>query len=219
MNKKGTELSTSNSPTQVSITIGNTTLNQPGRPVAVNFEKQTAHVYLMIDTSGSMADLKIEQAKRGILDFAKDAFRKEYDVGLIRFDTEAKLLCKPTHNLQELTPHVNGLYASGTTNMTEAIILAHELLNSMKNTRVMVIATDGVPNNPQDTINEATRCKKDGIDIITIGTDDADQQFLKNIASRSELGNKVPRAVFSQAISSASNLLPPPKSMTKRKGL
>jgi Mg-chelatase subunit ChlD len=216
-NKKGIELvKKSDSPSKVSITIGNTTLKPQGHPVTVRFEKQTAYVYLMIDTSGSMADAKLEQAKKGALDFAKDAFRKEYAVGLISFSTQAKHICKPTFDIEVLKNSISEINAIGTTNMADAINMAHEHFNALKNTRVMVIATDGLPDNAQEALKEATKAKQDGIDIITIGTDDADQQFLKTLATRSELGNKVSSTVFSQAISSASNLLPPPKSIIRK---
>jgi uncharacterized protein YegL len=81
---------------------------------------------------------------------------------------------------------------------------------------VIVIATDGRPDSKRNAIKEAEKAKADNIDIITIGTDDAEQDFLKKMATRAELGNKVTREVFSQAISDASKLLPPPRSITKR---
>jgi len=213
---KGIQIVRPNSPSEVSVTIGNTRINPQGHPVTVRFEKQKANVYLVIDTSGSMADYKLEHAKKGALDFAKDAFRKEYAVGLIGFNSVAKLFCKPTYDMEILKQSVNELSAGGSTNMSDAISLAHERFNSIKNTKVMVIVTDGQPDNIEDTLKEAAKAKHDGIDIITIGTDDADQQFLKTLATRSELGSKVSKAVFSQAISSASSLLPPPKSITRR---
>jgi Mg-chelatase subunit ChlD len=213
---KGIELIKANSSSEVSVTIGNTTLKPQGHPVSVRFEKQIAYVYLVVDTSGSMADDKLEHAKKGILDFAKDAFRKEYAVGLISFNTAAKHICEPTHDIGVLKNCVGEMNATGTTNMADAINLAHEHFNALKNTRVMVIATDGLPDNAKNTLNEAAKAKQDGIEIITIGTDDADQEFLKKLATRSELGKKVDKAVFSQAISSASNLLPSPRSITKR---
>jgi Mg-chelatase subunit ChlD len=214
--KKGIQLVKSSPPSEVSVTIGSTTLRPQGHPVTVRFEKQKAYVYLVIDTSGSMADSKLEQAKQGALDFAKDAFRKEYAVGLISFNSAVRLICEPTNDKAVLKQSIDGLNASGSTNMSEAISLAHEHFNSIQNTRVMVIVTDGQPDNVKKTLNEATNAKQDGIDIITIGTDDADQQFLKSLATRSELGSKVSKAVFSQAISSASNLLPPPKSIVRQ---
>jgi hypothetical protein len=58
--------------------------------------------------------------------------------------------------------------------------------------------------------------KADKIDIITIGTDDADQTFLKNLASSTQLGSKVSREAFSSTISSSVKLLPLPKRIAKR---
>jgi Mg-chelatase subunit ChlD len=214
--KKGIELVNANSNSKVSIVIGNTNIKPQGHPVSVKFEKQAAHVYLLVDTSGSMANDKLEQAKRGIIDFAKDAFRKEYDVGLISFNTTAKHICQPTYDLEVLKKCVGTLNVTGSTNMAEAITLAREYFKPLKNMRVIVIATDGLPDNAQEALNAAAKAKEDKIDIITIGTDDADQEFLKKIASRAELGKKVESAIFSSAISSASSLLPPPKSITKR---
>jgi Mg-chelatase subunit ChlD len=215
-NKKGIELVKVDSPSRISVTIGNTTIKPQGHPASVRFEKQMAYVYLVIDTSGSMADDKLEQAKRGILDFARDAFRKEYAVGLISFSSEAKHICGPTHDIAVLKTCVSEMNAIGSTNLADAINTAHEHFNSLKNTRVMVIATDGMPDNEQEALREAEKAKRDGIDVITIGTDDANQVFLKKLATRSELGNKVSRTAFSQAISDASSLLPAPKSTTRR---
>jgi hypothetical protein len=100
--------------------------------------------------------------------------------------------------------------------MAQAIKMAHDLLKKLDTTRVILIATDGIPDNANDALLEGLKAKEDKIDIITIGTDDANQEFLKRLATRADLGKKVTREVFSQAISSASNLLPPPKSISKR---
>lgn len=214
--KRGIELAKSDRSLGVSVVIGDTTLKPQGRPTSVRFEKQTACVYLVIDTSGSMAGGKLEQAKEGIIDFAIDAFRKEYSVGLISFDTTVKHVCEPTYDIELLKDRVREMNSTGTTNMAEAIRMAHDCLRRLGGTRVIVIATDGVPNSAQDALREGARAKGDKIDIITIGTDDADLGFLRMLATRAELGRKVAREVFSQAITQASRLLPSPKSIVKR---
>jgi len=214
--KKGIELTNITNSSGISITVGNTKLSTQGRPVNVRFEKQMSYVYLVIDTSGSMVGDKLEQVKKGVIDFAKDAFRKEYAVGLISFNTFAKHVCEPTFEMAIMKDKIREMYATGSTNMADAIKIAHDHLKKLDNTRVIVIATDGLPDNAQDALLEGTKAKEDKIDIITIGTDDANQEFLKRLATRADLGKKVTREVFSQAISSASNLLPPPKSVTKR---
>jgi hypothetical protein len=143
-------------------------------------------------------------------------FVSEYAVGLISFDSAAKHVCEPTYDIGLLKDRIRKMHAAGTTNMAEAIRMAHDHLRRLAGMRVIVIATDGVPNNVQDALREGMRAKEDKIDIITIGTDDADLGFLRRLATRAELGKKVAREVFSQAITQASRLLPSPKSIMKR---
>jgi len=214
--RRGIELAKSDRSSGVSIVIGDTTLKPQGRPTSVRFEKQVACVYLVVDTSGSMAGGKLEQAKDGIIDFAIDAFRKEYSVGLISFNTTAKHICEPTYEVRLLKDRIREMHSMGTTNMAEAIKMAHDCLRPLAGTRVIVIATDGVPDSVDNALREGAKAKRDKIDIITIGTDDADLEFLRKLATRAELGKKVTREVFSRAISDTSRLLPSPKSIIKR---
>jgi Mg-chelatase subunit ChlD len=214
--KKGIELVNTGTPGQVSITIGNTTMKHNGQPTGVRFEHDSAYVYLAIDTSASMAGTKLEQAKNGALAFSKDAFDKGYQVGLIGFSSSANHICAPAGDIKIIQAHIRKMQAGGSTNMAEAIKMAHYYLDKKDKTQVVVIATDGRPDSKRNAIKEAEKAKADNIDIITIGTDDAEQDFLKKMATRAELGNKVTREVFSQAISDASKLLPPPRSITKR---
>ena len=72
----------------------------------------------------------------------------------------------------------------------------------------MVIVTDGMPNDEEETLSMATRAKNSGIDILAIGTDDADQNFLKILASHRDQGVKVARENFEIAISSTACMLP-----------
>jgi len=54
------------------------------------------------------------------------------------------------------------------------------------------------------------RAKERGIEIIAIGTDDADKDFLSRLASRSDLMVKVSRELLGQSIASAAKMLPGP---------
>jgi len=215
MDKKGIQIYNKDAEKGISITIGNAKVNTLGKPINIHFEKQPSFVYLVLDCSGSMAGEKLSQAKKGIEDFAKDAFKKEYSVGLIGFDSQAKHICEPTFDISALKNGLEKLFATGTTNMADAITLAHHHLKKHEGTRAIVIATDGQPDNPAYALTSGEIAKKDNIDIITIGTDDADQVFLKTLASRTDLGNKVSREEFSYTISSSVKLLPTPKSIKK----
>jgi Mg-chelatase subunit ChlD len=174
-------------------------------------ENRKGMVYLVVDCSGSMDGHKMSQVKKGILEFAQDAIKKEYSVGLIKFDTSATHLCEPKCDIGDLRAYVDKIDAHGSTNMAAAIAMGREHLGDNQYTRVMVIATDGRPDKTQSALQAGQNAKNDGIDIITIGTDDADLGFLRKLATSEELGNKVSNEQFGKAIASAHLLLPDPK--------
>jgi Mg-chelatase subunit ChlD len=197
---------------------GGLTIASQAKRVDLHLKKAYGHVYLLIDCSASMAGYKLEEAKEGIIDFARDAIRKEYMVGLIEFSSSATILCKPGQDMTLFTECLKAMHAAGGTNMAMAIKKAHEALvdNTLK--RAIVVATDGLPDKVGAALKEGQDAKNDGIDIIVIGTDDADQEFVKKLASRSDLGRKVSQEDFAGGIASASQLLPPPRTITRTEG-
>jgi hypothetical protein len=101
-----------------------------------------------------------------------------------------------------------------------AIYLSSNLLKGLSGPKAIVIVTDGMPNSPgdpQSSLKAGEIAKSQQIDIIAIGTDDAAQDFLKKLATRSELGIKVSSEKFEQSITSAVKLLPGTR-MPKTKG-
>ncbi len=214
--KKGLEIVKQPKSAGISLVGGGIRIDALGKLVETRFEQNWGKVYMVLDCSASMVGYKIEQAKQGVLDFSKDAIRKEYLVGLIKFSSHAGHLCEPTKEINLLVTQMKGITASGSTNMVEAIRMAHKNLNNFEGSKVMVIATDGQPDNVDGSLREGLLAKNDGIEIITIGTDDAVQEFLKKLASRSELGTKVSTSMFAKAISSAHLLLPSPKAIVPK---
>jgi len=109
----------------------------------------------------------------------------------------------------------NRLIAAGVeeagTDIADVIFLATKKMEAKKITGVIVIVTDGQPNrydDPEATLKAADIAKSKGIEIIAIGTDDADQDLLKKIASRKDLGQKVATTEFGKAIASTAKMLP-----------
>lgn len=215
-NSRGIEIVQQRGQGGFSITVGGESVSTQGKPLDIQLNKQQASVYLMIDCSGSMAGRKLDQAKQGVVDFATDALKNDYRVGLIGFDTEARLICEPVSDLQVLMPGVKALRVGGSTNMVKAIKMAHGKLKGLEGTKVIVMATDGQPDDDLATLKVARMAKDDGIDFIAIGTDDADQKFLGKLATRQDLATKVSSDMFAQAIASASNMLPSPRGIVKR---
>lgn len=213
----------------ITISSGRLIIENKQKPLDFHLKKDEDIAYILIDCSGSMMGEKLNQAKYGALQFAESAINKGYSVGLIQFDTTVKHLCASQRKSNILDEYLQKLYADGSTNMLGAIQMAHNLLKAYEGNRTMVIVTDGMPNDPiycmkaganapiaaidiiAKCLHEADMAKRDGIDIITIGTDDADQYFLKKLASKVEMGSRVKSENLGKAIASAANLLPSPK--------
>ena len=68
--------------------------------------------------------------------------------------------------------------------MTMAIELAHtQMLVSGECDKVVILLSDGAPDDRASAESSAETARKKGIKIITIGVSGADEQFLKRIAS------------------------------------
>ena len=184
-----------------------------GRKVEARHAKKT--VYIAIDCSGSMGDgllfpmrtEKLDYAKKGAIGFAEEAISRGYAVGLVRFSTHAEVMTQPTIDAEPFREAVAKLYVHGSTNMAAAIEIPLNYLNSMTGERVICLVTDGQPDNPNAALAMAREAKKQRIDIMAIGTDDADRRFLDQLVTRKELSVKVERENLQQGIASMAKLL------------
>jgi|PersoiStandDraft_1058852.scaffolds.fasta_scaffold07731_6 Mg-chelatase subunit ChlD len=178
-------------------------LNLPSRlPVP------TSQVYLLLDISGSMDEEKLTQARRGGTEFAEDAIRRGYRVGVIQFSSWASLKVAPTENRREIERGLTEIGLQASTNMASAIRLATEHLGSDEGERAIVLVTDGFPDSESKALAAAAKAKRQAVTIIAIGTDDADREFLARLASATELSRKVSREELHVAITDAARLLP-----------
>jgi len=211
MPKKDIEISKHFEDRHVAVSQQGVEIHHKGKPITVEMAA-LGLVYLVIDCSGSMQEHnKLDQAIEGAMNFAKEARSKGYSVGLIQFSDNATHLCEPVRDISVLQKHLRNLDLGGCTHMAEAIALADKKLADRRRNRVIVIATDGMPNGPGEpgaSLNRGKSAKENGIDIIIIGTDDADRDFLKQLASRAELGVKVSREQLGLGIASTAKILP-----------
>src|SRR5215469_10589671 len=165
------------------------------------------NVLLLIDTSGSMAGAKIEQARLGAIDFARSAIARSYATALAVFADRAAMVCDPTAHADTFAKkvaRVNVGLVGGTTDLAAGLILA----GKFRELAAVVIVTDGQSNDNNTALQVAATLKNRSIDIICIGTDDADSDFLKRLATRSDLATHVQSKHLRSAITDASRFLP-----------
>jgi len=159
-------------------------------------------VFLLLDRSGSMSGRKFEDAKNGALDFGLACINKGYQIGVVVFSDKAAAT-SATREPAALRAKINKLECtSGSTFLESA--LTHTIQH---NPAYVVVVTDGQVSDAVESLEVAARLKASGTEILTIGTDDADQEFIKQLASRSDLSVKVPSFELAQTINDTSKLL------------
>ncbi len=193
---------------------GGIEIRRKGRPVESTLLRGGS-VYLVIDCSSSMEGDKIAQAKKGALDFAEQALSKRYAVGLISFACEATHICDPLVEAVQVRRNLHRLTANGSTNMAGGIDQATVKLRGKPGPLALVVITDGVPNDQKAALTAAEKAKQSGIDVITVGTDDADRSFLQKLASRNDLAVVVKNEQLGEGIRSSAVMLPGGPAPTK----
>lgn len=182
--------------------------NVTGQPIKVR-PPMTNSVFFLLDCSGSMStNNKLQFAKNGGIEYAMEANSKGFKIGLISFGSSAKKILDLQDKIENFKIQISSLEVEGSTNLTDAIHIAREILSANIGERIIFIVTDGFPDNSNSAIGEAKLAANSGIEIMTLGTDDADLNFLDSIATKKEFSRKVNRQDFQQGIKDMSKLLP-----------
>jgi molecular chaperone DnaK len=161
-------------------------LGRPPQAEAVEGPHEPIRVYLLIDVSSSMAGPPLEEAQAAARAFLDRCDFTGTEVGLISFSDQVTLQAEATDNARRVHAAIARLVADGTTNLTEALELAHARLQARDRTRYLVILTDGYPDAAESAIWEAALCREDGIQIVAIGIGEADRDYLRRLASTEE---------------------------------
>jgi Mg-chelatase subunit ChlD len=88
-----------------------------------------------------------------------------------------------TSNARRLHAAIGRLEAEGSTNLTDALEMARGQLVATDWKRYIVILTDGFPDAPESAVEQALAARGQGIEIVAIGTGDADRDYLGRLAS------------------------------------
>ncbi len=163
-------------------------------------------VLLLIDTSGSMTGEKLTQARNGAVDFSRYATQRGYATGLAVFADRAAMVCDPTVQNVEFEKKLAGVrvgIVGGSTDLAAGLDLAAKF----KSLSAVVVVTDGQPNSSENALRSAAKLREKGVEILCIGTDDADKEFLDRLATRKELALHVDAQNIRTSIGQASQLL------------
>ncbi len=165
-------------------------------------------VYLLLDLSASMADDgKMRQLVQGAVRFFYEAWRLRYAVGVIGFARQARVLTGATRNPHRFQRTLAGLEPNGSTAMAPALRLATARLRARRGRRVALLITDGMPDSREDTLEAAAVARGLGLVVVAVGTDGADEAFLRALTPRPELARVVPGRALGAGIGRAAEVL------------
>ena len=142
-------------------------------------------IALAIDCSGSMSGGELDDAKSAASRFL-DNIDPNSRVGLISFGGDmVQIEMYLTQDFDKLRKAIKNLRIRGTTPMSKAIALTRkQLLIDSQNVNVLILLTDGYPDNADQTLTESEIAKAQDIRIITIGVGSGvDSGYLENLAS------------------------------------
>ncbi|MSP12462.1 MAG: VWA domain-containing protein [Chloroflexi bacterium] len=142
-----------------------TTLQIPGNDIvdqvrqAWLLTKRKTNVYLVVDTSGSMAGEKLRNAQDGLKGFLDQIKGDTEHIGLIRFSTRPEELVPLREiglNRRDLQVFIDTLQANGETALLDGVSLAYDRLQAQNDpTRInaIVVMTDGRENASKITLS------------------------------------------------------------------
>jgi molecular chaperone DnaK (HSP70) len=142
------------------------------------------HVFLAIDLSGSMSGSPLANAKSAVRRFVEESDLSSTSIGLISFSDDAILESPLTQNARELIATAERWDTIGGTS-AHPFDVAREQLPA-DGPRYVVALTDGQWFHQEVTAAGARTCKERGIEVIAIGFGDADEAFLRRIATCEE---------------------------------
>lgn len=168
-------------------------------------ERAGGRTMLVLDVSGSMRGAPLAEAVDGAHRFNRECLLQGQWVGLVSFGSQAELLatCSPAG----IAAWLAGLRVHGSTNMAAGITCALDHLDGADASCTLVIATDGYPDDADAAEAAATRARRRGVRILTVGTTDCDAGFLARIASAPRLVVVTAPGTLGRALAQSTQLL------------
>lgn len=127
--------------------------------------RRRRNVLLLIDTSGSMAGAKIEQAKNGTVDFAQSVIASSYETALAVFADRTAMVCDPTADSGRFAKKIARVdvgLVGGTTNLAAGLVLA----GKFQELAAVVVVTDGQSNDNDAALS--TQARTDSRTVISL---------------------------------------------------
>lgn len=164
-------------------------------------------ICLVIDSSGSMRSGKLDEVRGAAKNFAQRQDLSRDRIGVVQFASDAKLAVPLTSDLGQIENAIDRLYADGSTAMNLGLQLAEDELSAAQSPQHILLFTDGQPTWPPLALSAARSVRRRGMQIIAIGTGDADRGFLSQLTGDPSLVLWAASGQFEDAFHAAERLI------------
>ncbi len=144
-------------------------------------------IILAIDVSGSMYGKRIRTVKQSAIEEFVHKYSQRCRMALISFESRVRVQSPLTSDLRKIEKLIDKLSADGgTISPLDTVLESQHFFDFLKasNNRYLVILTDGEWfGDVNEHIKKANEIKAKGVNILSIGCDGADKDFLEKISS------------------------------------
>lgn len=177
-------------------------------------------IVLLIDASGSMTeDGKLDEVKRAASDFVERTDLTSTEIGVVAFGSEALTMTPLSRDRGQILQAIDQITEIGATMMNLGIAEAIRVLSTSTTLKQSVLLfTDGEPSAgvnilgqsayPDDVVvgwteQEAASARSNGVQMVAVGTEDANSSFLGGLTNNPDLVFSTTSGNFGQAFQQA----------------
>jgi len=164
-------------------------------------------ICLVIDSSGSMKGSKLAEVQVAARNFVERQDVTRNRVGVVQFSSDAKLAVAITSDRGHVESAIDQMHSGGSTAMNLGLEVAEEALSTASSPRHILLFTDGKATWQSLALSAARRIRHRGIQIVAIGTGDADCGFLTQVTGNPSLVLWAAAGQFEDAFRAAERLI------------
>ncbi len=145
--------------------------------------KEAVSVMLVVDRSGSMSGMPMEDTKNAVMNFVRET-AENVTLGVTVFEAWAEILAPLGSGRTELLRAVDSIQPGGGTDIQAGLRSAGEALSSVSGRRIIILLSDGADGNPGGIDAVLDELSAQNICVYSIGFGGADTDYLSYIADR-----------------------------------
>jgi Ca-activated chloride channel family protein len=128
-----------------------------------------------------MKGSKLQEAKKAAVNFVQRQDLSRHQASLVSFESLPHHLSGLSRSATDFSIALEKIVDGDSTRMDLGLTAAAETLRGATEQKIVLMFTDGMPDDKATTLSAATNVKSAGIKIVAVATDDADVGYLSSV--------------------------------------